>query len=171
MAIALYDASVATSIQIVGAFVGVLQKGLDHLGEAAADELLAYRLKDDMLPFAFQLNSLRHHSLGSVQGMRAGLFQPPPSLPRMGYVEFQAFIAETLEQLKAVDAQEINALEGKPMLFKMGDFEIPFVCENFALSFSIPNLMFHATTVYDILRIKGVELSKTDFLGDMRMGH
>jgi len=171
MAISFYDVSVATSIQIVGSMVNVLQKGLDQLGEAAANELLGYRLNDNMLPFHFQLNSVRHHSLGSVQGMQAGLFQPPSSLPKMSYVEFQAFIAETLEQLKALDAQEINALEGKPMTFKMGDLEIPFVCENFAMSFSIPNLMFHATTAYDVLRLHGVELGKMDFLGQMRVGH
>jgi len=171
MAIDLYDVSVVGSIQIVGAVAGLLQKGLEHLGETAAEELLTYRLTEDMLPLAFQLNSVRHHSLGAVQAMQAGVSTPPPPLPTMTYVEFQAFIAETLEQLQAISAAEVNELEGKPMLFKMGDFEIPFVCENFAMSFSTPNLMFHATTVYDMLRIKGVALGKQDYLGQMRMGH
>jgi hypothetical protein len=171
MAINFYDVSVTGAIQMVGAVMGVLQKGLDHLGESAMDELLSYRLSEDMLPLAFQLNSVRHHSLGSVQGMQTGVFGPPPSLPKMSYVEFQALIAETLEALQAVTPAELNQLEGKPMLFKMGDFEIPFVCENFAMSFSTPNLMFHATTVYNILRINGVPLGKQDYLGQMRMGH
>lgn len=171
MAINLYDVTVASSIQIVGAVAGVLQKGLEHLGETQANELLSYRLTDDMLPMAFQLNSVRHHSLGAVQGMQAGVFEPPPSLPAMNYVEFQAFIAETLESLKSISAGDVNELEGKPMLFKMGDFEVPFVCENFSLSFSVPNLMFHATTVYDMLRMKGVVLGKQDYLGQMRVGH
>jgi len=171
MAINLYDVTVASSIQIVGAVAGVLQKGLEYLGEEQANELLSFRLTDDMLPMAFQLNSVRHHSLGAVQGMQAGVFEPPPSLPAMNYSEFQTFIAETLEGLKAVSASDVNAFEGKPMLFKMGDFEVPFVCENFALSFSVPNLMFHATTVYDMLRMKGVSLGKQDYLGQMRVGH
>lgn len=171
MAIDLYDVSVTGAIQMVGAVASILQKGLEHLGEAKADELLEFRLTDDMLPLAFQLNSVRHHSLGAVQGMQAGVFGPPPSLPTMSYVAFQAFIAETLDALKAVNEDELNELEGKPMLFKMGDFEIPFVCENFSMSFSVPNLMFHAATVYDMLRMKGVPLGKQDFLGQMRMGH
>jgi len=171
MAINLHDVSVASSIQIVGAVSGLLQKGLEHLGEAGVDELLTYRLAEDMLPLAFQLNSVRHHSLGSVQGMQAGVSGPPPSLPKMTYVDFQAFIDETLVLLQAIAPGEVNELEGKPMLFKMGEFEIPFVCENFSMSFSVPNLMFHATTVYDMLRINGVPLGKQDYLGQMRMGH
>ena len=37
--------------------------------------------------------------------------------------------------------------------------------EGFLLSFSLPNLHFHATTAYDILRQIGVEIGKRDFLG------
>ncbi len=46
--------------------------------------------------------------------------------------------------------------------------EIPFTAENFVLSFSLPNFYFHATTAYDILRMKGVPLGKLDYLGQMR---
>jgi hypothetical protein len=31
--------------------------------------------------------------------------------------------------------------------------------------FALPNLFFHATTAYNILRHNGVELGKSDFLG------
>ncbi len=48
--------------------------------------------------------------------------------------------------------------------------ELPFTNQNFLLSFSLPNFYFHATTTYDILRMLGVPLGKTDFLGKMKMG-
>ena len=60
-------------------------------------------------------------------------------------------------------------MEGGTILFKVGDFEMPFTAENFILSFSLPNLYFHATTAYDILRMAGAPLGKMDFLGQMRM--
>ena len=60
-------------------------------------------------------------------------------------------------------------LEGKDLLFKFGDFKVPFVAEDFVLSFSLPNLHFHATTAYDILRMKGVPLGKRDYTGPMRI--
>lgn len=55
------------------------------------------------------------------------------------------------------------------MKFKAGSFELPFIAENFVLSFSLPNFYFHATTAYDILRMSGVPLGKMDFLGPMRV--
>ena len=38
----------------------------------------------------------------------------------------------------------------------MGEMKIPFTAEGFLLSFSLPNLYFHATTTYAILRQCGV---------------
>ena len=38
------------------------------------------------------------------------------------------------------------------------------------MAISLPNFYFHATTTYDILRMAGVPLGKTDFLGKMRVG-
>jgi hypothetical protein len=39
--------------------------------------------------------------------------------------------------------------------------------EQFALQHAVPNLYFHITTAYAILRHNGVELGKKDFLGPM----
>ena len=75
-----------------------------------------------------------------------------------------------IESLEAVDAEQVNALAGKQVFFRMGDFEIPFSAENFVLSFSLPNLYFHATTAYDMARISGVQIGKMDYLGQMRVG-
>ena len=47
--------------------------------------------------------------------------------------------------------------------------EIPFTTMSFARSFSLPNFYFHATTTYDILRMKGVELGKRDYMGAPRV--
>jgi hypothetical protein len=55
------------------------------------------------------------------------------------------------------------------MIFKMRELKLPFTTENFILSFSLPNFYFHATTAYDILRVKGAGLGKRDFMGQMRM--
>jgi hypothetical protein len=35
----------------------------------------------------------------------------------------------------------------------------------YLLHFCLPNFYFHATTAYNILRHRGVELGKRDFLG------
>ena len=43
-----------------------------------------------------------------------------------------------------------------------------FTGRSLLLTFSVPQLLFHVTTPYDILRHAGVDLAKKDFLGAPR---
>ena len=70
--------------------------------------------------------------------------------------------------MDAADAEAINASEDGEVVFSRGDFSMAFKASDFTLTFSLPNFYFHATTTYDILRMKGVPLGKMDFLGRMR---
>ena len=58
---------------------------------------------------------------------------------------------------------------GKEVRFEFGKLSLPFDAEEFLLSFSQPNYSFHAATAYDILRMLGIKIGKTDFLGRLRM--
>ena len=69
----------------------------------------------------------------------------------------------------AQNIKEVEAYEGKDVIFKFGQAAMPFTAEGFLMSFSLPNLHFHATTAYDILRTKGVPLGKRDYLGPLRL--
>jgi hypothetical protein len=83
VAIALYDLSVANYLQTLGAVVGFLETGLAHFttNHVDLDEIVETRLAPDMLPFRFQLQSVAHHSLGAIEGVKKGLFRPPPQAP------------------------------------------------------------------------------------------
>ncbi len=171
MAISLYDISVTNYLQVLGALTGVLDKGAEFAGAGgpALPEIVDTRLHPDMLPFRFQVVSACHHSLGAIRGIREGVFSPPPAMPELDYAGLQGLVADAISGLQAETREGVEALEGKAMKFKMGDFELPFTAENFVLSFSLPNFYFHATTTYDILRMAGVPLGKMDFLGRMRV--
>ncbi len=78
-------------------------------------------------------------------------------------------MTDTEKELTALSRDEVNALEGRDMVFKMGDRTMPFTAENFLMSFSLPNFYFHATTAYDILRSKGVPLGKRYYMGRLKM--
>lgn len=172
MAISLYDISVANYLQVLDSMTGVLDKGAELAKADGLDlaELVETSLHPDMLPFRFQVISIAHHSLGAVNGIKEGVFTPPPSMPGIDYAGLRDLLHDASLQLQSMTPEDINALAGKAMKFKMGDFEIPFSAENFILSFSLPNFYFHATTAYDLLRVAGVPLGKQDFLGNMRMG-
>jgi len=171
MAIGLYDLSVASYLQTLGAVIRFLEKGLTHFTTSGVDpdEIVETRLVADMLPFRFQIQSVAHHSLGAIEGVKQGLFLPPPQAPAYDYRGLQQLVVDTREALQKLTPAEVDALEGKDVVFKLRDFEMPFTAEGFLLSFSLPNFYFHATTAYDILRTKGVPIGKRDYLGQMRL--
>lgn len=171
MAISLYDVSVAGYLQTLHAVAGVLEKGAAHCAETGADPaaLVATRLYDDMFPLAFQVWSVEHHSMGAIEGCRTGQFAPPRPLPALDYAGLQKVVADAIAGLSQVTPEEVNAFEGREVVFQLGEMKLPFTAEGFLMSFSIPNFHFHATTTYDILRSKGVKLGKRDYMGKLRI--
>ncbi len=171
MAISLYDATVAGYLQTLGAVSGFLAKGAAHCEATGTDpaDLVATRIHPDMYPLAFQIWSVQHHSLHAIEACTTGVFTPPSPLPEMTYADLQKLIADTREALAALTPEAVNALEGRDVVFKLGNVEMPFTAEGFLLSFSVPNFHFHATTAYDILRGQGVKLGKRDYMGAIRM--
>ena len=171
MSISLYDISIRNYLQILSSISAVLDKGKAHAKENNIElsELVETKLVDDMAPLRFQLISVAHHSLGAINGLKAGVFGPPSSFPNLDYDGLHGLVTDAKNALEKLSEKEINALEGGDMRFEMGDFVLPFTAETFIQSFSLPNFYFHATTTYDILRMKGVPLGKMDFLGAMRV--
>lgn len=171
MSVSLYDLSVGTYLQTIGALEGVLAKGAMHFQEQKADTaaILDARLHADMLPLKFQIHSTIHHSLGAIRGTQSGTFKPPSPVPATDYAGYQKAVTEAHEDLKKIKPEEINGLMGKDVVFEIGDRKLPFTAEGFLQSFSLPNFYFHATTTYDILRVKGVPLGKRDFLGRLKL--
>lgn len=171
MAFSLYDASVAHYLQILGAVSGVLDKGLAHFRETGVDpeEIVETRLISDMQPLRFQIVSVTHHSRGAIEAAKSGVFVPPTVTPGLDYAALQAMVKAARDELGALTPEAVSALEGRDILFKIGDRTLPFTTEGFLMSFSLPNFYFHATTTYDILRHKGVPIGKRDFMGRLKL--
>jgi len=171
MGISLYDVSVVSFQQVLGAVAGILEKGLAHCQakNISLPELLETRLYPDMLPFRFQIIAVGHHSAGAIESAQAGVFKPPAGPMNQDYAGLQAVVADARARLQKVSREAIDALQGKDVVFELGSFKMPFTAEGFLMSFSLPNLHFHATTAYDILRMKGVPLGKRDYMGQMRL--
>lgn len=171
MAISLYDVSVATYLQILGATRRFLEKSRTHFEQTGGDldDLVETRLYPDMAPLRFQLIAVKHHSLGALQAVRSGSFSPPPGLPDLNYGDLEKLVSETRDELKGFSREDVDALEGGEVVFQIGANRIPFTAQDFILSFSLPNFYFHATTAYDILRSKGAPIGKRDFMGRLRI--
>jgi hypothetical protein len=171
VAISLYEATAGLFIQTLGAMEGVLKRGLAHIEDNNIDpkEVLETRLFPDMLPFRYQVQAAVGHSLHAIEGVKSGVYKPPYGDAKADYPALQATVADALAKLQAMSAGDVDALQGRDVVFELGDRKMPFIAEGFLLSFSIPNFHFHATTAYDILRSRGVPLGKRDYLGRLRL--
>ncbi|WP_300396557.1 DUF1993 family protein [Henriciella sp.] len=171
MTLSLYDTVIPPFLQMVGSVQGVLEKGAQHYEAKgrSPDDLLRERIFEDMLPLTFQIDSVIHHSIEAIEGVEAGVFHAASSIPETDYAGFQALLAEARQKLDTLSREDVDALSGKDVVFKFKDLEMPFTAEGFLFSFSKPNLYFHATTAYDILRMKGVPLGKRDYLGALQI--
>ena len=81
MSFSLFDATVPTFQQTLGAMAGLLDKaeGFCTQGTTQVSDLLQARLADDMLPFTYQVSATVTHSVGALSAIRKGVFTPDRS--------------------------------------------------------------------------------------------
>jgi uncharacterized protein len=171
MAFSLYAATIPSYLQILGAVGGLVAKAEAHCAQTGVPpaELIEAQLAADMWPLATQVKSTVMHSVGAIEGVRKGVFAPDPSAPRDSFAGLKTQVADAIAMLEKVSAAEVDGFVGRDMRFEFRDRRLDFTAEDFLLSFSQPNFYFHATTVYDILRFKGLRLEKRDFTGRVRL--
>ena len=170
MSATLFDISVVSYLQTVGAVAGFLDRAAKQCAGTGCDpdDFVGARLFEDMAPFHFQIECVDHHSVWALEAVKSGLFAPPALVGPIPFVALQAMMARTEAALKAFTPDEVNSWAGKELDFQIGPRRLSFRAEDFFLSFSLPNFYFHAVTAYDILRMKGVPLGKRDYEGRLR---
>jgi len=171
MALSLYDATIPSFRQTLGAIAGLLVTAESFCAEKGVEpqDVIEARLAEDMLPFAYQVKAAAVHSLGAIEGVRRGVFSPDMTPPPQTFTALRSRIAETLAALETIQPAEVETFMGRDMRFEFRERRLEFTAENFLLSFSLPNFYFHAATAYDILRWKGAHIGKRDFMGRLRL--
>lgn len=144
---------------------GTALRSLAHIiakGEAHGVSLDA-RLAPDMYPLSRQVQIVSDTAkLGAARLAGAEV----PSFPdtESNYAELRARIDKTKTFIDTCTAAQIDGSENKPITMKLPQGEMTFTGEQFLLGFVLPNLYFHVTTAYAILRQAGVKLGKMDYL-------
>jgi len=161
----MYDASVPTITRALQNYIRVLEKGAAY-AEAKKIEpsvLVTSRLFPDMLPLSKQVQIASDVSKGGAA--RLAQVEPPK------YEDNEATFPELIERLR----KTIKFLETlKPAQFDDGSRTVTFPTQgesktlpgsSYLYTRVLPNVFFHCTTGYNILRHNGVEIGKGDFLG------
>ena len=128
-------------------------------------DFLASRLAPDMHPLPFQIQTASNTAKNTLVRL-VNAPAVPMSDTESSFAELQERIRKTLEILQGAKREDFEGLEPlaeiKVPMGKMG--EIPFTKVAYVQTFAVPNFYFHATTAYAIVRSKGVEVGKGDFL-------
>jgi hypothetical protein len=145
----------------------ILEKGLAHATARKFDPsvLVGSRLAPDMLPLSRQVQIACDLAKNSVARLAA--LEPPRFEDTEKTIEeLRARIARTIDYLKGIPASAFEGAEDRDLKVPAGpDKFLDFKGLDFLQRWAIPNVFFHVTTAYAILRHNGVEIGKKDFIG------
>lgn len=125
--------------------------------------LTNYRLAPDMLPFTRQI-LIACDAAKNGAARIAGIEPPRFDDTEQTLAELKARIQKTLDFLATVRPEQLDGTEDKDITFPVGKDTRTMKGEAYLKHWVIPNMFFHVTTAYAILRHNGVDLGKRDYL-------
>jgi uncharacterized protein len=130
-----------------------------------AGVLVHSRLAPDMQPFAYQVQSACDYIKGAAASLSG---QTPPSHKdtEQTFDELRARIGKTVAFVEGVTEREYSGASGQNVRLSWAPGK-QIGGEEYLLQVIIPNVYFHLSMAYAILRHNGVEVGKMDFLGPM----
>ena len=166
MKISMYQASVPPLLRSLNNLAAILEKSAAHAEARKIDPsvLISSRLYPDMFPLRRQVQIASDNARRGVARL-AGLEAPKIEDNETTFAELIARLQQTIAYLETFTPDQIDGSDEKLIALPVGDDTMHFEGLSYLFYFVLPNVYFHVTTAYDILRHCGVELGKRDFLG------
>jgi uncharacterized protein len=167
MTISMFQASVPRLINALNNLSHILDKAQAHIDakKIDANALIQFRLYPYMLNFTRQIQ-IASDTAGGVVARLAGVEIPAYEDNEQSIADLKARIAKTIAFIQGFKPEQIDGTEDKDIITKRGEKETHYKGMQFLLGHAIPNVYFHSTTAYAILRHNGVEIGKRDYLGN-----
>lgn len=166
MSISMYAISITPIVRSLTQLRQILEKAVDYAEAKKIDSsiLVNARLYPDMYPLKRQVQIASDVAKGAVSRL-AGQEPPKYEDNESTFPELLARIDKTIALLKSFKPEQIDGTEQKTILLPRHDRTSTFTGLAYITDFVLPNVYFHVTTAYAILRHNGVEIGKEDFLG------
>jgi uncharacterized protein len=167
MPITMYEASVPVFRRMLGNLLAWLDKADAHAQARRfnPDNYLGLRLAPDMLPFSSQVRIACDNAKGCTRRL-AGVEAPVHPDDETTLEQLRARIRSTLEFIESVPAERFEGSETRAVEIPLRNRDpLRFDGATYLKHYALPNVYFHLTTAYALLRAAGVELGKGDFLG------
>ena len=166
MKISMYDACVPPGIRMMNNLAAILEKAAAHAEAKKIDSavLVDARLYPDMFPLVRQVQ-IASDSAKAGAARLAGFEPPSYDDNEKTMPELIMRARKTAAFLETLKAAQFEGSEDRTINWKTRTTEKSMLGEPYLVHQVLPNIYFHVTTAYNILRHNGVELGKMDFLG------
>lgn len=130
---------------------------------ATGEAFLDWRLADDMHPLRFQVMVVRNFAV-QWPARAAGVEVPANVEATLDLAGFRAALAEAETFLDALTPDRFAGRDDVPHRQQITETMEPTMpLGDWLVRFALPNVFFHLSMVYAILRARGVPLGKLDF--------
>lgn len=167
MTISMYDASIPVFKQMMGTLSIILDKAARHArsNNIAPETLLRARLFPDMYDLIRQVQMASDFAK-AVSARLADLEVPSYPDNETNFQELQRRVDKTIQFLSNIPRERVDGSEEREIVVRAGTpREKTYIALPYLLHHGLPQFFFHATAAYAILRSKGVEIGKTDYMG------
>jgi hypothetical protein len=166
MSISMYQVAVPVFVRVLTNLQHVLKLGEAHAKEKNVEGsvLLQTRLIPDMLPLVKQVQiatDMAKNGAARLAGVDPLKFEDNET----SFEELHSRIERAIDYIKSFKPEQIDGSETRAVQIKSRNGEVNFEGQAYLLHFVLPNLFFHCTTAYNILRSTGTNIGKQDFTG------
>ncbi|HAC64134.1 MAG TPA: DUF1993 domain-containing protein [Cyanothece sp. UBA12306] len=166
MTLSMYQAAIPPLIRSLSNLITILEKGAAYAETKKIEPavLIGTRLYPDMFPLSKQIqiaSDIARRGIARLGDVEA----PKMEDNETTFPELINRLQETINYLKTFTPEQIDGTESRSISLPIGEETLSFNGQSFLLYFILPNVYFHVTTAYDILRHCGVEIGKRDYLG------
>lgn len=166
MSLTMHTATVPTCIRALNSLAAILEKAAAHAEARKIDPavLLDTRLFPDMLPLATQIQIANDIAQGGAARL-AGAEVPVFEQRQRSFAEWIAATRGSIAYLESLKPAQFEGSEDRTITWQSRTSSKTMQGTPYLFHHVLPNVFFHVTTAYGILRQAGLEIGKLDYLG------
>ena len=166
MSLTMHTATVPTCTRALNNLAAILEKAAAHAEGRKIEPavLLNTRLYPDMFPLATQIHIANDIAQGGAARL-AGADVPVFEAKERSLADWIAATRGTVAYLDSLKPAQFSGAEERTITWQTRTSTRNMQGTPYLFHHVLPNVFFHVSTAYDILRQAGVELGKLDYLG------
>jgi hypothetical protein len=166
MKLDMYQATVSPCVRALTNLSDILEKAMAYSTARKIDPavLLGSRLYPDMLPLTMQIVIAGDIARGGAARL-AGVEVPAFDGGKATFGELIQGIKLSVQYLETLKPEQFEGAEDRTVTWQTRSSSKSMQGTPYLFNHVLPNVYFHVTTAYDILRHSGLEIGKQDYLG------